>query len=65
MQHQPFGELVDCEHYQRERGDPAVRFLKNGIGGGHGKFTRTSLAEFPDKTIKNPHPSPFLATPSL
>jgi hypothetical protein len=34
-QHQPFGELVEREHHQRERGDAAVGFLENGIGGGH------------------------------
>src|SRR5260221_6338095 len=34
-QHEPFGELVEREDDQRERGDAAVRFLKNGICGGH------------------------------
>src|SRR5260221_14552952 len=33
-QHEPFGELVEREDDQRERGDAAVRFLKNGICGG-------------------------------
>ena len=31
VQHQPFGELVEREHNQRERGDAAIRFLKNGF----------------------------------
>jgi hypothetical protein len=34
-QHQPFGELVEGEHNQRERGNAAIGFLKNGFGGGH------------------------------
>ena len=40
VQHQPFGELVERKHHQRERGDAAIGFLKNGIGGGHGKRSR-------------------------
>jgi len=29
MEHEPFGELVQREDNQRERGDAAVRFMKN------------------------------------
>ena len=29
-EHEPFGELVEREDGQRERGDAAVRFLENG-----------------------------------
>lgn len=39
MQHEPFGELVEREHDERERGDAAIGFLKNGFGSGHDKFT--------------------------
>src|SRR5260221_9009444 len=41
-QHEPFGELVEREDDQRERGDAAVRFFKKGIFGG----------AFPPKTQK-------------
>ena len=32
FQHQPFGELIEREDHQRQRGDAPVRFLKNVIG---------------------------------
>jgi hypothetical protein len=35
LYHQPLGELVEREHHQRQRGDAAVGFLKNGLAGGH------------------------------
>ena len=37
-QHQPFGELVECEDDQRDKGDATVRDLKNGFGRGHDKL---------------------------
>ena len=36
FQHQPFGELIQREDHQRQRGDAPVRFLKNELGVGHG-----------------------------
>jgi len=52
VQHEPFGKLVECEDEQRQRGDAAVRFCKNGLDGSHGKFVDTSLIKFVAKTIR-------------
>ncbi len=40
FQHEPFGGLVERKNYQRQRGDAPVRFLKNGLGGGHSRKSK-------------------------
>jgi len=45
-QHLPFGELVERKHHQRERGDAAIGFLKDGIGGGHQDSFKCQVSSF-------------------
>jgi hypothetical protein len=42
IQNKPFGKLVEHKDDQRERGDAAVRFVKNGLGG-HGGLSSIHL----------------------